>query len=101
MNFFSKNSSQSDKEFMRLAFSAFAEMSGWVAVPVVIALFVGRSLDTKYDTGYLYFLSLTALAFVISCVGIGIVGMKYLKQVNKKDNQLEQNKESSDHDQRR
>ncbi len=101
MNFFSKNNKEADKEFTKLALSAFAEMSGWVAVPVVIALFAGRAMDAKYDTGYLYFLSLTALAFVISCVGIGIVGMKYLKQVNKQDKKVEEDKESINHDQRR
>ncbi|MBP9802178.1 AtpZ/AtpI family protein [Patescibacteria group bacterium] len=90
-----------DKDLWRLGLTAFAQMSGLIAMPVLIALFVGRFLDQKYNTGYLYFFSLTALAFVISCVGIGVIGMKYLKQVNKEDNKLVNNKESSDHDQRR
>ena len=74
---------------MKTGLMAFVEMSGWIAFPVIAALFIGRALDNKYDTGYLYFLSLTALAFIISCVGIGLVGARYLKQINQIDNNKE------------
>ena len=75
-----------DKAWMKIGLMAFAEMSGWIAFPVIGALFVGRWLDQKQDTGSLYFLSLTALAFIISCIGIGLAGAKYLKQINQVDN---------------
>lgn len=71
-----------DKDLWRLGLTAFAQMSGAIAFPVLIALFVGRFLDEKYNTGYLYFLSLTGLAFVISCISIALIGLKYLKQIN-------------------
>jgi hypothetical protein len=83
-----------DNEYNRLALTAFAEMTGWIAFPIIAALYLGRWLDQRQDTGSLYFLSLTALAFIISCVGIGLVGAKYLKTINKEDNK--QAKTSSD-----
>lgn len=90
---------ETEKALMRLALSTFAEMTVWIAGPIVGALYLGRYLDQKYETANLYFLSLTGLAFIISCVGISLVGMKYLKQINKEDNnQVEQN---SSHDRRR
>ncbi|MCB9802432.1 AtpZ/AtpI family protein [Candidatus Nomurabacteria bacterium] len=101
MSFFSKDNKQEDKELMRLGLTAFAEMSGWIAFPIIGALFLGRFLDQKYETGYLYFLSLTALAFIISMIGIGLVGMKYLKQINKEDKLQKESKEDKINDSRR
>lgn len=81
-----------DKELWRLGLTAFAQMSGAIAMPVLIALFVGRFLDQKYQSGHLYFFTLTLVAFIISCISIGVLGLKYLKEINKQDNK--QNKET-------
>lgn len=75
-----------DKDLWRLGLNAFAQMSGAIAIPVLIALFVGRFLDQKYQTGHLYFFILTLVAFIISCVSIGVLGVKYLNQINKTNN---------------
>ncbi len=40
-------------------------------------------LDDKYDSEPLYFLGLTIFAFIISSVGIGMAGVKYMKMVEK------------------
>lgn len=64
------------------AVAVFGEVTGWIVVPVVGALYLGRYLDEKQGTSNLYFFSLTALAFIISCTGIGIMGVKYIKQLN-------------------
>ncbi|MBI4091064.1 MAG: AtpZ/AtpI family protein [Candidatus Komeilibacteria bacterium] len=63
------------------AVAVFGEVTGWIVVPIVGALYLGRYLDEQQGTGNLYFLSLTALAFIISCIGIGIVGVKYIRQI--------------------
>jgi len=77
------NKNQADKEWLRKALTIFAETTGWIAFPVVGALFLGRWLDEKQGTEPLYFLSITALAFIISSIGIGMTGVKYLKQIEK------------------
>ncbi len=61
----------------------FAEATGWIAFPLVAALFIGRWLDSKYHSAPLYFLGLTILAFIISSIGIGVTGVKYMKQIEK------------------
>jgi hypothetical protein len=78
-----KDKQTKDNEWLRRGLLMFAESSGWIAFPVIGALFLGRWLDEKQDTAPLYFLSLTALAFIISCVGIGMVGVRYMKQIDK------------------
>jgi F0F1-type ATP synthase assembly protein I len=61
----------------------FAESSAWIAGPVIIALFLGRWLDEKQHSAPLFFLSLTALAFLVSSVGIGLAGVKYIKLIER------------------
>jgi hypothetical protein len=77
-----KNKQTKDNEWLRRGLMMFAESSGWIAIPVVGGLFLGRWLDEKQGTDPLYFLSITGLAFIISCIGIGITGVKYMKQID-------------------
>ncbi|MDQ5970539.1 MAG: hypothetical protein QG603_316 [Patescibacteria group bacterium] len=80
-----KNKPWSDKDknyWMSFSLKVFAESTGWIAVPVVGALYLGRYLDAKQNTGSLYFFGLTALAFVISCIGLARIGIKYMAMLD-------------------
>lgn len=91
-----KDSKNNDKnEFMRLALTIFAETTGWIAFPVIGALFLGRWLDEKQGTDPLYYLSMTAAAFIISSVGIGITGVKYMKRIEAEENKSKTLSETS------
>lgn len=80
-----------DKAWFSEFLKAAVEMSGWIAFPVIAALFIGQWLDEKQGTGNLYFLSLTGIAFIISCIGLGLTGKRYLARVENKS--LEDKKE--------
>ncbi|MFA6098225.1 MAG: AtpZ/AtpI family protein [Patescibacteria group bacterium] len=67
------------------AVTIFAEVTGWIAVPILIALFLGKYLDEKYGTDPWYYLGLTAVAFIISSTGIVIVAGKYIRQIEKEN----------------
>ncbi len=69
--------------WMQLGLKMFVESTGWIAIPVLGALFLGRWLDTKYNTGALFFFFLIVFAFIISSAGIGITGVKYMKMIEK------------------
>lgn len=60
-------------------------ISGWIAGPILIALFLGKYLDKKYDAEPVFFLGLTAAAFVISCVGLVKTTLGYIKSLGKKE----------------
>lgn len=85
------NKNKNKNEWLRQGMMMFAESTGWIAFPVIGALFLGRWLDQKQGTEPLYFLSITVLAFIISSIGIGMTGVKYMKRIeqaevlNKKD----------------
>lgn len=83
----------------QLGLKIFAESAGWIAAPIIGALYLGSWLDSRYNTGQLFFLGITILAFVISSIGIGMTGVKYMKLIEKdellrksKDNQKDKEK---------
>src|SRR3989338_4206553 len=48
----------------------FLKLSAWIAVPVIIALYVGKWLDEKYRTDPWLFLACIGAAFLISMFGL-------------------------------
>ncbi|XOU93883.1 MAG: AtpZ/AtpI family protein [Candidatus Kerfeldbacteria bacterium] len=63
--------------------TVFGEVIGWIAAPIIAALFLGRYLDEKNDSEPWYFLGLTAAAFIITTIGIIKVAGKYINQIEK------------------
>jgi len=96
-----KKNKESSKEYqnywMKLGLKIFVESAGWIALPVVGALYLGRWLDTKYETEPLFFLGITIFAFVISSIGIGMTGVKYMKMIERDE---EKKKKESGSDQK-
>ncbi|RJQ33713.1 AtpZ/AtpI family protein [Candidatus Parcubacteria bacterium] len=89
-----KNSKNKSNDWLRVGLVMFAETTGWIAFPVIGALFLGEWLDNKYDTGQLFFFSLTAGAFIVSSIGIGITGVRYMRQIELADREAKKNKEN-------
>jgi F0F1-type ATP synthase assembly protein I len=68
----------------------FAKLSVWIGGPIVVAVFVGKWLDKKYDTAPWIFLATVAFAFILSSVGIvreakGMMNDIIEKEKNKKE----------------
>lgn len=61
---------QNEKAWWQPAVIMFARMSAWVALPVILALFIGRWLDKKYGTEPVLFLAIVGFAFLISIFGL-------------------------------
>ncbi len=67
----------------RPALIIFYRISTWVVIPLVVALIVGKWLDTQFDTKPWIFLLLTGVAFVISIRAIIKVVKKYISEIEK------------------
>ena len=52
------------------AIMMFLRLSAWIAAPVIIALYLGKSLDNKFNTAPWLFLFCMGAAFLISMVGL-------------------------------
>lgn len=71
------------KQWWQPALVIFAEVTGWIAVPIIMALYLGRYLDEKNNSEPWFFLGLTGVAFIISCTGMVITAGKYIRQIEK------------------
>lgn len=79
-----KEISQQKGNDTRTALFLFAKISGWIAVPVILSLFVGRWLDQKFSSGNIFFLALTALSFIVSLVGIVRASKKSMREIEQR-----------------
>lgn len=75
----------------------FLKLSGWVAVPVIAAIFLGKWLDKKYNTDPWLFLFSVFIAFIISNIGITY---NATRAINDLDNLNKSKKDESDSKQR-
>jgi F0F1-type ATP synthase assembly protein I len=78
------------------AVQIFTQVSVWIVIPILLALFIGKSLDAHFGTKPIIFLILAGVGFLFSCFGILRVIQKYMKEIASlasKNN--EQNKEKN------
>lgn len=60
----------------------FTRLSGWIGGPIIIALFVGKWLDNKYDSEPWLFLLSVGVAFVVSSFGIVKEASEAMKKIS-------------------
>jgi len=61
----------------------FANISGCVAGPIILALFIGKYLDKRYNSEPWFFIGLTVIAFIVSIVSIWKILKKYIKEIER------------------
>ena len=72
----------------------FIRFSSWIFAPVIIAIFIGKWLDNKYQTAPWLFLATVGFAFLISIFGlIKTVKEEYSKIEKAGNNQEAKHKE--------
>lgn len=64
-----------------LALKIMARISGWIAFPVLIGVFLGKWLDIRFNTEPWLFLATVALSFVVSMYGLVKNAMKEFKKI--------------------
>ena len=72
----------------KIGLRLFLKVSTWIVFPVIIALFVGKSLDKHFSTKPWIFLGATGLAFLFSAYGITKIAIKYAREVEKENKDL-------------
>lgn len=63
------------------AVEIFAQVSVWIAGPIIIALFAGKWLDKKYSSEPWLFLLCIGIAFAASSFGIVRITLNYIKKI--------------------
>ncbi len=72
---------QNDKAWWQPAFFIFLKMSAWIGFPIIIATFVGKWLDKKYDSDPWFFLGLIALSFFGSMFAVVKTALEEFKKI--------------------
>jgi len=65
-----ENGKKNQAVWWQPAVMMFAKLSGWIAAPIIIALYFGKWLDKKYDSAPRYLLICIGAAFFISMIGL-------------------------------
>ncbi|HZJ41195.1 MAG TPA: AtpZ/AtpI family protein [Candidatus Saccharimonadales bacterium] len=81
-----------------LALKIMARISGWIAFPVLIGVFLGKWLDARFQTEPWLFLATVGCSFLISMYGLVINAVREFKKIedeyakNKEDKNKEDKK---------
>lgn len=77
-----KNEKNNDKApWWQPGLLLFMRLSGWIAVPVIAAVFLGKWLDKKYDSEPWLFLVSVGVAFALSTFGIIHDSLKEMRRI--------------------
>ncbi|MBP7831459.1 MAG: AtpZ/AtpI family protein [Candidatus Pacebacteria bacterium] len=80
------------KPWWRDSILIFMRVSIWIAVPVIIALFVGKALDKEFGTKPWLFLATMAVAFGLTIFGIYKTTVKEMKKLEKSESKEKETK---------
>jgi F0F1-type ATP synthase assembly protein I len=81
-----KKEGNAEKEmWWQPALVLFGKLSGWIAGPIILAIFIGRSLDKKFQTEPWLFLGCVGFAFLISIFGIVHGALTEMKRIEKEN----------------
>ncbi|MDE2030990.1 MAG: AtpZ/AtpI family protein [Patescibacteria group bacterium] len=83
-----------DQSSWQQALIMFARVSVWVAVPIILALFIGKYLDNHFGTAPWIFIGSTIIAFIISMAVIVKMSLSYIQKIEGKDNQENKKEEN-------
>jgi F0F1-type ATP synthase assembly protein I len=72
------------KAWWQPALVIFLKFFSWIAAPVILATFIGKWLDKKYNAEPWLFLVSVGVAFIISIIGIIINALREFKKIDKK-----------------
>ena len=73
---------QNNKPWWRDGVLVFGRVSAYISVPIIIASFLGKYLDEKYNTGNLLFLISVGIAFLITIYLIWMEMKIYKKKLD-------------------
>jgi F0F1-type ATP synthase assembly protein I len=69
------------KDSWGMALRITANLSSWVAFPVIIGVFLGKWLDRRFDTEPWLFLATIGFSFLVSIYGLAINATKEFKKI--------------------
>lgn len=75
------------------AVELFVRIAGWIVFPIILALYVGRWLDVKFNKEPLFYFICIGVAFVATISGLIIETMKAVRKIEKAATEGNKNKQ--------
>ena len=78
---------KNDQAWWQPSLELFGKLSSLIAIPILIAIFVGKWLDRRYNSEPWLFLACVGVAFAVSITGLIIITKSEYKKISeeKKD----------------
>jgi F0F1-type ATP synthase assembly protein I len=71
-----------NNDWWQKGLNLFVRLSAWIAAPVLLAVLVGKWLDTKFNSEPWLFLATVGLSFVVSMFGLIKEASQEFKKIN-------------------
>lgn len=78
-----------DGAWWQPAVALFLRFSAWIAFPVLIGAYLGKWLDTKYNSAPWGFISIVGISFVVSMIGLVINASREYAKIMRDENNKE------------
>jgi F0F1-type ATP synthase assembly protein I len=79
-----KSSQSAGKIWWQEPLNIFSRLSGWVILPLIVGMLLGRWLDRRYSSEPKWFLIVIGIAFIISTIGLVIQAKSEFKKISSK-----------------
>ena len=73
---------QGEKYWWSAGLALFSRLSAWIVGPILLAIFVGKKLDDKFESAPWLFLLSVGVAFVISISAMVRIGLKEFGKID-------------------
>lgn len=80
------------KSSNQVGLELFFILSGWIAIPVILALFLGKWLDVKFGTEPTFTFICIGIAFIATIIGIARKGIKMMKEAEAAEKNMNKDK---------
>lgn len=80
---------QTEQKWWQPAMVLFVEVGGWIAGPVIIAMFVGQWIDERYGSAPVGYFGAVGVAFIVSVIGLvrtSLRAMRDMEQLARREN---------------
>lgn len=79
-----ENDPESNVPWWQPHLALFWRLSGWIALPILSAVMVGKWLDRKFQSAPWLLLISVGIAFVISMVALVVIGRREMGKIEKR-----------------
>ena len=76
------------------AIELFSQLAAWLVFPIIVAIFLGKWLDTKFETEPKWYFLCVGISFLITMAGLVKYTLKAVRKMDKMGKELSDEKKN-------